>query len=76
MLVTLLEIEKQAPAHNAGNPHLPFWLLTLSFGIALTRASIEWTESALAKLAGPKAGAAVGRRKKAARKTPSPSRRI
>jgi DNA-binding PadR family transcriptional regulator len=76
LLATLLEIEKQAPAHNPGNPHLPFWLLTLSFGIALTRAAIEWSESALAKLAGSKAGAAVGRRKMAALKTPSPSRRI
>ncbi len=76
LLATLLEIEKQVRAHNPGNPHLPFWLLTLSFGIALTRAAIAWSEPALANLTAPKAGGAVGRRKKAVLKTPSPSRRI
>jgi DNA-binding PadR family transcriptional regulator len=75
LLSSLLEIEKQAHTHNAGNPHLPFWLLTLSFGIALTRAGIEWSESALAKLVGCKAGAAVGRRNKAALKSPAAARR-
>jgi len=76
LLATLLEIEKQAPAHDAGNPHLPFWLLTLGFGIALTRAAIKWSESALARLPGSKAGAAVGRRNKASLKSPSAARRI
>ena len=76
LLASLREIEKQAPAYNAGNPHLPFWLLTLSFGIALTRASIQWSESALAKLAGSKLGTPVGRRNKASLKSPSAARRI
>jgi DNA-binding PadR family transcriptional regulator len=71
LLATLLEIEKQAHAHNAGEPDLPFWLLTLSFGVAMTRAAIEWSESALAELAGSKIEAAVGRRRnEATRKSP------
>jgi hypothetical protein len=55
---------------------LPFWLLTLSFGIALTRAAIEWSESALANLAASKAGAALGSKKKASLKAPSPRGRM
>jgi len=50
LLAALLEIEKQARVHNAGNPHLPFWLLTLKYGIAQTRASVEWGKSALTML--------------------------
>ena len=54
-LDTMLQIQKFAPKFNAGNPHLPHWLLTLELGIAMTRAALEWGESALASLttAGP-----------------------
>jgi len=49
-LATLLELEKQARARHRGNPHLPFWLLTLTWGICATRAVIDWSEHALTNL--------------------------
>jgi DNA-binding PadR family transcriptional regulator len=67
LLGTLLEIERQVHAHNAGHPHLPFWLLTLSCGIAHTRASIEWSESALTNLSSPQTGTAAHSKKRARR---------
>ena len=50
MLATLLEIEKYAQANPTQNPHQPYWMLTLSLGIALTRTALEWGESALSEL--------------------------
>jgi DNA-binding PadR family transcriptional regulator len=47
LLDTLLELETRARAAHVGNPHLPFWLLTLSFGIAQLRASVQWSDAAL-----------------------------
>ena len=44
-------IEKMAHVHQSENPHKPYWMLTLSLGAALTRAALEWGESALAELA-------------------------
>jgi DNA-binding PadR family transcriptional regulator len=44
-------IEKMANQHESHNPHLPYWMLTLSLGIAMTRAALNWGESALAQLA-------------------------
>jgi hypothetical protein len=40
------------------NPHRPYWMLTLGLGIALTRAALDWGESALAELAFIEAAAA------------------
>ena len=58
MLATLLEFEAMATTHAPQNPHQPFWMLTISLGIALTRAALEWGESALAELSGMEAAAA------------------
>jgi len=49
-LATMLEIERLAQARGVQNPHQPFWMLTLSLGIAMTRAALEWGESALDQL--------------------------
>jgi len=50
MLATMLELESFANREGAQNPHKPYWMLTLSLGIALTRAALDWGESALATL--------------------------
>lgn len=49
-LATMLEIERVATTQGAQNPHQPFWMLTLGLGIAMTRAALEWGESALSQL--------------------------
>jgi DNA-binding PadR family transcriptional regulator len=56
-LATLLEIESYAHAHPSQNPHLPYWMLTLSLGIALTRTALDWCETALAALSSMQAPA-------------------
>jgi hypothetical protein len=61
MLATLLELETMARTQASQNPHQPFWMLTISLGVALTRAALEWGESALAQLASMEAAAAVPR---------------
>jgi len=50
MLDTLLGFETMARTQASQNPHQPFWMLTISLGIALTRAALEWGESALVTL--------------------------
>ena len=50
LLATLQELEPLARAHNSKNPGFPFWMLTLSFGLAQMRSALEWSESALAEL--------------------------
>ena len=49
-LKTMLEIQAVAPRVNAGNPHLPYWMLTVGLGIAVTKAALEWGESAIQTL--------------------------
>jgi DNA-binding PadR family transcriptional regulator len=51
MLATLEGIDKMARASGSHDPNLPYWMLTLGLGLALTRAAIAWGESALAELA-------------------------
>ena len=51
MLATLEGIEKMAHAYQSKDPNLPYWMLTLGLGVALTRAALEWGESALTQLA-------------------------
>ena len=59
MLDALLKIESLARTQSTEqNPHLRYWMLTLSLGIALTRAALEWGESALATLSSAEATAA------------------
>jgi DNA-binding PadR family transcriptional regulator len=51
MVATLEGIEKMARAYQSNDPNLPYWMLTLSLGLAMTRAALEWSESALKELA-------------------------
>lgn len=50
-LDTLLELESLARIHNSRSPGFPFWMLTLTFGVAQLRSALEWSDSALAMLA-------------------------
>ena len=59
MLATLEGIDKMARASGSHDPNLPYWMLTLGLGLALTRAALDWGESALVELAAMEA-AAVG----------------
>jgi DNA-binding PadR family transcriptional regulator len=49
-LATLEGIEQMARADQSQNPNKPYWMLTLGLGLALTRAALDWGESALAEL--------------------------
>lgn len=60
MVATLEGIEKIAQQNPSQNPHRPYWMLTLGLGLALTRAALEWGESALKELASIEAPAAQG----------------
>jgi DNA-binding PadR family transcriptional regulator len=50
-LKTMYEIKSMAPRVNAGNPNLPYWMLTLDLGIVMTEAAIEWGKGAIQILA-------------------------
>ena len=43
-------IEKQITRENAGNPNLPFWLMTVSYGEHVSRALVQWCDKTLAEL--------------------------
>jgi DNA-binding PadR family transcriptional regulator len=43
-------IEKQIARDNAGNPNLPFWLMTVRYGEHVSRALVEWCDKTLAEL--------------------------
>jgi DNA-binding PadR family transcriptional regulator len=49
-LVTIKTIESSIPPAQPSNPHLPYWMLTLSLGKAMTSAALEWGEKAMAAL--------------------------
>ena len=51
VLSTLLELQALGRARSAHYPGFPFWILTLNYGVAHLRASLEWSENALAVLA-------------------------
>ena len=57
-LVTIEAIEASIPREQPSNPHLPYWMLTLGLGKALTCAALEWGEKALAELTSRDASAA------------------
>jgi DNA-binding PadR family transcriptional regulator len=59
MLATLEGIEKMAREHQSKNPNLPYWMLTLGLGLAMTRAALDWGESALVELEAIDAAAEV-----------------
>ena len=50
-LAMLEGIEKMALQHQSQDPNEPYWMLTLGLGLALTRAALDWGESALTQLA-------------------------
>lgn len=51
MLDVLTKIEASVPPQQSANPHLPYWMLTLSLGRALTCAALDWGQKALGALA-------------------------
>jgi DNA-binding PadR family transcriptional regulator len=53
LLAQVQELESQARIHNSQNPGFPYWMLTLSLGVAQLRTALEWSESALAMLSSP-----------------------
>jgi PadR family transcriptional regulator AphA len=57
MLAALQELDALARSQTTQNPHLHYWMLTLSLGTALTRAALEWGESALQQLVAMEADA-------------------
>ena len=50
MLATLQQLEPLARAHSSHQRGFPYWMLTLRFGAAHLRASLEWSDQALAAL--------------------------
>jgi DNA-binding PadR family transcriptional regulator len=50
MLASIAEVEKLGRERHGDHPHFPFWMLTVTFGLAQLRAALEWSESALAML--------------------------
>jgi PadR family transcriptional regulator, regulatory protein AphA len=48
---TLQQIEASVPTAGPPNPNLPYWMMTLSLGRALTEAALTWGESAMKMLA-------------------------
>ena len=57
-LTALEGIESMARKIQSQNPNKPYWMLTLGLGLALTRAALDWGESALAELASMESAAA------------------
>jgi len=58
LLATVLEIETLGRARHSNHPHFPFWMLTLTYGVAQIRSALEWSESALAMLSSVEASVA------------------
>jgi hypothetical protein len=56
LLDTLLEVEGLARVHSSHYPGFPFWMLTLTFGVAQLRSALEWSEAALAMLSSTEVG--------------------
>ncbi len=50
MLATLEGIKSMARKDRSQNPNKPYWMLTLGLGMALTRAALDWGQSALEQL--------------------------
>lgn len=74
-LATINAIEASIPPAQPSNPHLPYWMLTLSMGKALTCAALEWGERALAALDAKEESAAAISQLPASRTQP-PVRRV
>ena len=59
-LAMLEGIDKMARANQSRDPNMPYWMLTLGLGIAMTRAALDWGDSALKELASMDGVAAQG----------------
>jgi PadR family transcriptional regulator, regulatory protein AphA len=70
MLDVLTKIEASVPSQQPANPHLPYWMLTLSLGKTFTCAALDWGEKALAALAAQEESAAAIPRQPATRPQP------
>ncbi|MGB8261944.1 MAG: PadR family transcriptional regulator [Terracidiphilus sp.] len=49
-LASLHALEQQANANPNPSPHQPYWMLTLTLGVALTEAALRWGERTLEEL--------------------------
>lgn len=49
-LANMEQIDAIARKQNNNLPGFPYWMLTLSFGIAMTSAAVKWSETAIAAL--------------------------
>ena len=58
-IAMLAQIEAVSRARSAHLPGFPFWILTLTYGIARMRAELEWSETAVAALASLEASGAT-----------------
>jgi DNA-binding PadR family transcriptional regulator len=58
ILSTIEQLELLARANNSQNPGFPYWMLTLSHGVAQLRAAVEWSEYAIAMLSASEASPA------------------
>ncbi len=74
MLDVLTKIEASVPPQELANPHLPYWMLTLGLGKALTCAAIEWGENALTALTAQESPVAGSRQPPASRPQPPVTR--
>ncbi len=50
MLQVYQQTEEEIQAKRAEHPHLPYWLLTLSFGKRVTQAMLAWCDEAIETL--------------------------
>lgn len=74
MLDVLMKIEASVPSQQPANPHLFYWMLTLSLGKALIRAALDWGEKALAALAAQEESTAATPKQRATRPRPPATR--
>jgi DNA-binding PadR family transcriptional regulator len=58
LLAVLEDLERLGRLHGSGQPGMPFWMLTLSYGMGQLRAGLEWSESAMAVLTSQEAAQA------------------
>jgi PadR family transcriptional regulator AphA len=70
MLDVLTKIEASVPSQQSANPHLTYWMLTLSLGKAFIYAALDWGEKALAVLAAQEQSAAAIPKQLATRSQP------
>ena len=65
LLATLEEIARLSRERNSQHPNFPYWSLTLEYGVAGIRATLEWSERALEVVRGMDAAKARAARTEA-----------